>query len=300
MPLNWGGWRSKYPSLAGRITLTKVVLTSLSVYSMATTPIPQAIYRRCTRWIGLKSANSMLGGLGIKSMSAPNLAMLGKLSWRFIREDGDLWIRILKSKHIGPDGKDRANRSHIWKGIRRGAIWTPRNGLVTRFWSDRWLADGRLSEEALIDVSNLEATKIVDYWEEGAGWKWNLLLNPLHNKTLLQQASVLISSDPLVEDDLCRALIPDGNYSKICCSLWRAKVHERAKTFVWLASKWGVLSNSERQMRHFASSATCVMCNLEDETLEHLFRDYAVVHTFWRQCSPTVHDPDFFSHPFSA
>ncbi|KAL8142235.1 hypothetical protein V2J09_015267 [Rumex salicifolius] len=94
-----GGWKSNCLSFASRVTLTRVVLSSLPVYSMSTALLPSSICDKVDRicrkflWGGRDGQRKMhkvacpkiilpkqLGDLGIKSMAELNLAMLGKIS----------------------------------------------------------------------------------------------------------------------------------------------------------------------------------------------------------------------------
>ncbi|KAL8152765.1 LOW QUALITY PROTEIN: hypothetical protein V2J09_010525 [Rumex salicifolius] len=113
-------WRMKCLSLVGQITLTKIVLTSLLVYTMITVPLPFMTCKRIDQIAGALYGATLrkedvcimllentklndLGGLGIKTMMDLNYAMLDKLGWRFLREDGSLRVEILKKKNIsGP------------------------------------------------------------------------------------------------------------------------------------------------------------------------------------------------------
>lgn len=66
------------------------------------------------------------GGLGIKNMRAMNDALLLKLAWGLITDNGSLWVQVLRDKYKA--GKDlmpsinlKPNPSPIWCGICR--IW---------------------------------------------------------------------------------------------------------------------------------------------------------------------------------
>ncbi|KAL8171129.1 hypothetical protein V2J09_022933 [Rumex salicifolius] len=66
--------------------------------------------------------------------------------------------------------------------------------------------------------------------------------------------------------------------------------------FVWLAARGGALCNSERRRRHLSNSATCACCNSDEETLDHLFRDYQL------KSADLIFfpDPNFFSLHFAS
>lgn len=101
------GWKSKYLSLAGRITLANSTITSLGYYSMQTAKLPRAIcddvdrkVRRFiwggnedTRKVHLLSWETLQrpkdhGGIGIKTARQANSAFLNKLGWRLAHFEG--------------------------------------------------------------------------------------------------------------------------------------------------------------------------------------------------------------------
>lgn len=97
------GWRTKYLSMAGRITLAKSTLSSLASYSMHTAKIPRTIcdsIDKKTRrfiWGGNEDAKKIhllswetlqlprnQGGIGLRSARQANSAFLTKLGWRVL------------------------------------------------------------------------------------------------------------------------------------------------------------------------------------------------------------------------
>nr|GEY95870.1 RNA-directed DNA polymerase, eukaryota, reverse transcriptase zinc-binding domain protein [Tanacetum cinerariifolium] len=62
-----------------------------------------------------------MGGLGVESIRAKNLSLLGKWMWRFHTEDTALWRKVIKEIH-GPDGgfvhmAHRRTRIGLWNEI---------------------------------------------------------------------------------------------------------------------------------------------------------------------------------------
>lgn len=66
------------------------------------------------------------GGLGIRSTTSINEAMIGKLSWRILIEENGLWADILRAKYMVGSGhrpsysRSSSMYSAIWRSIRRG------------------------------------------------------------------------------------------------------------------------------------------------------------------------------------
>ncbi|KAL8153581.1 hypothetical protein V2J09_011341 [Rumex salicifolius] len=130
-------WRGRYLSLAGRITLAKAVISSIPVYFMAVLPLPVSTCEKIDKvmlsfiWGGSEMSRKMhmvdditkpmeFGGLGIKRMEELNLALFGKLAWRFLHAREELWARAIHSKYIRPSLIERSDLSPVWRAIRRG------------------------------------------------------------------------------------------------------------------------------------------------------------------------------------
>ena len=141
------GWKSKYLSLAGRITLAKSTLTTMATYSMQTAKIPrttcEAIDKKVRRFIWGDDENKNHihliswdtlqrprneGGVGLRSTRQANSAFLTKLGWRVLTEPNALWSRVLRQKYCkGRCDIDMflptSNMSNVWKGITENVDW---------------------------------------------------------------------------------------------------------------------------------------------------------------------------------
>ena len=111
-------WKGKLLNGAGRICLAKSVMTSIPIYTMQTLWFPQGICDRIDRltrnfiWNGCTNARSFnlvnwdtmtkpkqFGGLGIRRARQTNIALIGKLVWRILNDEGGLWGDIIKHKY---------------------------------------------------------------------------------------------------------------------------------------------------------------------------------------------------------
>lgn len=135
------GWKVKSLSLAGRATHASSVLSSMPIYAMQTTKLPQSVLhdldkhtRRCVwgsndtrKRIHLVNWPSVCqtkdhGGLGLKQAGRMNQAMLTKLAWRLINGPTALWSRLMRSKYGGEREllnvfQQKGGASHIWRGM---------------------------------------------------------------------------------------------------------------------------------------------------------------------------------------
>ena len=197
------GWKTKYLSLAGRITLTKSTLSTLATYSMQTARLPRSTCedldkkvrkfiwggnedKRGTHLLAWETLQKPLqqGGLGIRSAKQANAAFLTKLGWRMLTEPNSLWSRVLRSKYCkGRCDIDmfvqKANSSNVWRGITdnarilcEGLKMAVGNGARTLFWDHCWVLDKPLSEMIIAPVpQDLAGATVEELWEHGVGWK---------------------------------------------------------------------------------------------------------------------------------
>ncbi|KAL8140429.1 LOW QUALITY PROTEIN: hypothetical protein V2J09_006450 [Rumex salicifolius] len=108
------GWKGKLLSMSGRVTLARSVLNAILVYTMASFALPRSICDRLDRvtqnfiWGSFGDERRMhllpweeickprsLGGLGLKRMKEFNLAMIGKLAWRFANSGSEPWADLI-------------------------------------------------------------------------------------------------------------------------------------------------------------------------------------------------------------
>ena len=166
------GWKGRFLSMAGRVTLTRSVLASIPVHSMSTIALPGAITKSLDRvsrdfvWrshTGQRKQHllawkrvcrpKMEGGLGIRSEKSMNKALLSKVGWRLLQDKDSLWAKVLRSKYKVGDPHDKSwtvvksNWSSTWRsvgaGLREvilpGLGWVIGDGSNIRFWTDKWL-----------------------------------------------------------------------------------------------------------------------------------------------------------------
>lgn len=198
------GWKSCTLSFAGRLTLTKSVLSSIPVHTMSTIMLPQSTLDSLDRlarnflW-GSSSDRRKLhlvawdkvcqqkseGGLGIRRSKEMNKALIAKVGWRVMHNTHSLWAQVVRKKYHVGDLKDtrwmiaKGTWSSTWRsvglGLRdvvvRGQRWVLGDGRQIKFWADSWLTD----EPLLLSITSalpqgLENTLIKDLWQAGSGW----------------------------------------------------------------------------------------------------------------------------------
>ena len=241
------GWKRKFLSLAGRITLTKSVISSIPVHTMSTIALPASTLGQLDKiarsfiW-GSSEGNRKQhliawdkictpkreGGLGIRKAKEMNVALLGKLGWRLLNTHEALWVRILQKKFRVGELYDpcwmvsRGNWSPTWRslilGIREvvvpGTCWILGDGRRVRFWRDNWLLDQPLYELSTADIpEEIIEAKARDLWQHGTGWLTQLMEPYMSTHNSLRLASVVIDEVTGARDRMSWSGSNDGQFS---------------------------------------------------------------------------------------
>lgn len=198
------GWKGKMLSMAGRVTLTKAVLSSIPVHTMSTVILPSSTLESLDKvsrffvWGSSQEKRKMhllswkricrpksQGGLGLRKAKDMNRALVSKVGWRLLNDKGSLWARVLKKKYKVTTAHDvswlkpKSTWSSTWRSIgvglrevvSRGIGWVPGDGKSIKFWSDRWLMKKPLLELVSGQLDVVEQGKVAaDYWIHGVGW----------------------------------------------------------------------------------------------------------------------------------
>ena len=163
-------WNQRSISMAGRITLINVVLTTLPFF-MSFFRAPIAVINRLTAiqrqflWGGNREGKKIawiswrqvcvsreMGGLGIKDIKILNNALLIKWKWLMFHQSDQLWSRILVSKYKG------------WRGLDQ----RPPKQYFSQWWADLRSIN---QQQSMIDVSNKFSWKVgrgdqILFWED--------------------------------------------------------------------------------------------------------------------------------------
>lgn len=162
------GWKGKLLSKAGRITLIKSTLASLSSYYLSHLSLTKLQAAKCDRLInnflwGDTTAKRKMhligwhtvclpleyGGLGIRNTLDLNHSLLAKQDWKILHDQASLFSCFMRSKYGHPnhheDFKCPNNASPIWKGIYKAFLsikpdlrWQVGNGEKINIVSDIW------------------------------------------------------------------------------------------------------------------------------------------------------------------
>ncbi|CAN1812553.1 LINE-1 reverse transcriptase homolog [Linum perenne] len=144
------GWKARYLSFGGRLTLLRSVLSSLPVYFMSLFRAPISVIKklesiRCRfLWEGSQDSRKLhlvrwsivkapveRGGLGVSDLRSMNTALLGKWVWRFGVERQAWWRELMVIKC----GRGSSEWNVRWDGM--SAVWSVWRWIVnesSRFW----------------------------------------------------------------------------------------------------------------------------------------------------------------------
>ena len=228
-------------------------------------------------------------------------------------ETSALWARILKEKYDrGRDLTDligrRVSCSNALRGIlehiqlsNQGLGVAIGDGRQTQFWHHKWLDGERLLDKAIGVVPENHYHKTVsDYWRIGAGWDWPQLSSLLPPSTLQRIASYELISEAVGDKVIWAAdsfgkstiklalklLRPTDSHTEADWKwMWKIRVPQRIKLFLWLVLHRKILTNAERFKRQMIPSPQCDLCLGELEDLEHISRSCPNARAVWQELS---------------
>lgn len=241
------GWKRRFLSLAGRITLTKSVLSSIPAHTMSTIALPASTLDQLDKiarafiWSSSEGNRKQHliawekickpkreGGLGIRSAKEMNIALLGKLGWRLLNTHDALWVKILRKKFRVGELFDpswmivQGVWSPTWRslvfGIREvvvpGTCWILGDGRRVHFWKDSCLLNELLYESSTVYIpEEILETRACDLWQHGTGWLLQVIEPYLSTQNRLRLALVVIDDVTGARDRMSWGGSKDGRFS---------------------------------------------------------------------------------------
>jgi ribonuclease HI len=267
-----------------------------------------------------------LGGLGLYSTKARNIALLAKLNWRAMEDPNSLWAKTLIAKYCPNsimDGRlgTRRSGSSNWKGLkkghevfRKGLRWVVNNGEGISFWHDLWVGDRPLRSLVHGPLSPWEDSLRVCDVVEGVSM-WNFSSLSLDIPSCIRESIKAISvcpNRPLVDKRVWDSVGGDFNlgkaYSIACnnfseCSslnpsswIWKVKTSPRIKFFLWQCYHLSVPVREILASRGINIPTSCPRCLAPNESLIHMLRDCPDSIAFWS----SFRFPSLGNHFYSA
>ena len=330
-------WKTQYISKGGRITLIRSTLSSLPIYHLSLFLMPQKVCVRLERiqrqflwggsatekkiplvsWATVCSEKSK-GGIGLKSFSKLNKALLSKWSWRFANDLNGLWRKAICCKFgesIGGWHTSVIRGSYgtsLWKEISKewlsfsqSAVFVLGDGRRIKFWRDVWCGEEALcnSFPNLFNIGTNKEAKVAEIWDsrEGEGCWSPTFLRSLNDWEVVEMTRFLqilhgYKLNPLGVDKLSLKNANDKGFSvksmykdfDVTPALdfphrlvWNPVAPPKIGVFAWEAA-WGkVLTLDQLKRRGMNFTNRCFMCKEEEETIDHLLIHCKLAKTLW-------------------
>ncbi|RAL52669.1 hypothetical protein DM860_007437 [Cuscuta australis] len=224
-----------------------------------------------------------------------------------------------KSKDLSFAGrqKPKAGASNVWRGLvkakqvlQRAISMQIGNGQKTLFWHDRWIDQTSLKDQVPLDRQvHINEGKVASMWIPGVGWNWERigdLPDDLKNKLTCcyitddecywqPSATGKFSVSSAYELTNIDGLdMQDTGWVKI----WKLKIPNRIRAFLWLARHERLACNAERYRRHLAEADTCPSCVDKSESVEHIIRDCPNIKRIWNKLLGTSIVQGLSNHNF--
>lgn len=194
--------------------------------------------------------------------------------------DSPIWYDLLKIKNIYLQGR----------GLSIG------NGNLTRFWLDKWLYDKPLNEicpvlfelcenKNIIVAKALEGNQITfrRWLHSELRIVWETIWRDASNFRLSTENDRVIwhlgKKGTFTVKSIYNAL-SCSSYDVCYRKIWRGKIPEKIKIFLWLLSKGAILTRDNLLRRKWKGEPCCVFCD-KDETIDHLFFQCPVAKAIW-------------------
>ena len=247
------------------------------------------------------------GGLGLKSFSKLNKALLSKWSWRFANDIDALWRKAICFKFGESIGgwHTRVIRGSygisLWKEISKewpfffqNAVFVLGDVRRIKFWRDVWCGVEALCNRFpnLFNIATNKDAKVAEIWDsrEGVGcWSPTFLrsLNDWELEEMTRFLQILHGHNfhPLGEDKLSLKNVNNKGFSvksmykgfDVSPALdfphrlvWNPAAPPKTGVFAWEAAWGNVLTLDQLKRRGMTFANRCFMCEEEEETIDHL------------------------------
>ncbi|CAJ2634326.1 unnamed protein product [Trifolium pratense] len=296
------GWKHQCLSFAGRLTLTKSVLSSIPYYHMQYAKILKTLcdemekIQRGFLWGDTEQKRrphliswdvcclpKKAGGLGIKSPHQMNDAFLMKILWNMINKPDNLWCKDQFQNHT---------------------VWQLGDGKNINFWLDKWAPCGSSlmlnATQQFVDTT----LTVKDVVTINGHWNIDFIKAHLPPDKANQVLAIPAPMEADGPDSLgwkgtsTRHFTVQSAYEHQCQNLnhiegdwqkiWDWKGPHKLQNFMWIAAHERLLTNYRQSRWRIGVSPICPSCGNGDETLLHVLRDcvYATQEDIHRPTDP--------------
>uniref|UniRef100_A0ACD5WKF4 Uncharacterized protein n=1 Tax=Avena sativa TaxID=4498 RepID=A0ACD5WKF4_AVESA len=230
-----------------------------------------------------------------------------KWVWRILRDDGGLWLQLIKAKYLR--GRpllacDRREGSQFWRSIQdikhyigRGISFVAGDGQGVRFWLDPWLFPVPLGIQfpALFAISASPSSLVAENFRDGL---WNPLFRRTFNGVEAAELQSLMGALPMAlsqgKDVAAWLLLPSGEFSVSSAykalfqgpartwsgPLWEAPLPLSIRIFVWQLLRDRLPSGVEVSKRNGPGDGRCPLCGTP-ESCSHIMFSCLAARFLW-------------------
>uniref|UniRef100_A0A251TGE5 Reverse transcriptase zinc-binding domain-containing protein n=1 Tax=Helianthus annuus TaxID=4232 RepID=A0A251TGE5_HELAN len=238
------------------------------------------------------------GGLGLNKLQVVNTSLLSKWGWRYKTENNSLWKKVIDAIHTSRVGWEclpyKKALNGVWVNIAKNFINTKvegkplknflvgsvGNGEKIAFWLDTWLFNEPLKTK-FPDLFSLEVNKkclVADRLQQDGNesqllWRW-------------------------ISDILDAGLL--SNLEQLSDALNMVQISAGMDFWKWGADpegrKWIKFRQQALRKRNVnIGDPICPLCNLEDETVYHVFKACYIAANVWNGLSSWCKISNFFA-----
>ncbi|XP_038984386.1 uncharacterized protein LOC120111407 [Phoenix dactylifera] len=199
------GWQMLTLSMMGRITLVRLVLTSIPIFLLSNAIIPVRVLRSFEQlfrkfiW-GRSSGRGGVhllawdvvcqptshGGLGVQSLVARRKALVARHAARFVLEPESMWSSLMRAKYgtLVPGARAGRHHSPIWREMCASAgvvlpeiRWTIGDGRSIDVLQDSWVTELPICcMPTMVDSTRLSGCRVSELLTlEGGRWREELI-----------------------------------------------------------------------------------------------------------------------------
>uniref|UniRef100_A0A803P208 Reverse transcriptase zinc-binding domain-containing protein n=1 Tax=Cannabis sativa TaxID=3483 RepID=A0A803P208_CANSA len=328
-------WNEKLFSRAGKETLIKSVIQAIPSFAMSCFRIPKSTCasiqsltakfwwgsntnHRKIHWKSWSaiSASKFFGGLGFRSLTSHNQALLAKQAWRIWSNPDSLLHSLLKARYFkstdflqAPTGH---NPSFTWRSLqwgsqllKKGLIWKICTGSNIPISASNWIP--QISHPTLLHPIDPSLATVSFFVNQDRSWNTEKLYHFLPSfqaKAVLTIPLDLGHSDSLIWGfhhsgiltvksayHLAQSIVTNSSPSSSIPSpfkdwwkfLWTLKIPPKIKLFTWKAFKLLLPCALNLFHKHAIPSACCFHCGGSNESVSHALLHCPRVKTIWHQ-----------------
>ncbi|XP_074282783.1 uncharacterized protein LOC141607326 [Silene latifolia] len=317
-------WNNILLSSAGKLTLIRSVLSSLSFFSLSVFRIPVSVTSKLQSlmvhfwWSGTRTNKSIHwcskdflsrpvgeGGLGLRNIGCFNQALLVKSAWRILCDPGSLISKVIgpklgiqddilfQNRWKAPHASSWALKSLVWEGYSLHDLCGESDDAPT---DSRLLVGDLYDNHRRWDLSSLGfdpgegvTKKILATYipcqPSDDSFYWKFSKHDDYTVKSGYYAAKVLSDGPITGADHSRMSAPIVAFCK--SKLWKLPISNKLRVFLWKFIANALPVGSEFLKRKMNWRSSCTLCNDLPtcvESISHLFRDCSFAKALWFGC----------------